>query len=168
MLSKQYLYVIRALEKGYRVLFCGIPVSKFGNILKTRTNSSGYKSIGIKLDGKTKTVYLHKLMAYQKFGVNCFKCGVEVRHFNGDSEDNSYFNIGLGTHSENMLDVGVLIRLHNGRAAGRTNSNLEDKDILDMREEFAKGAALSWAVNRYKIAKSTASYIKNRRTYKYL
>jgi len=168
VILKQQLYVIKAFEKGYRVLLCGVPVSKFGHVLKTRTNSSGYRSIGIKLDGKTISIYLHKLMAYQKFGVDCFKHGIEVRHFNGNSEDNSYFNIGLGTHSENMLDVEVHIRLRNGRAAGRANSNLEDKDILDMREEFAKGRTLSWAVSKYSIAKSTASYIKNRRTYKYL
>ena len=114
------------------------------------------------------TVKVHRLMAYQKFGDAIFKNGIQVRHLNGNSQDNSDANITIGTQAQNIMDRSPESRHTHAVSAGRSRSHLSDEDILEMRNGFSNGKTLKWAMKKYNIAKATASYIKNRKTYKYL
>lgn len=49
-------------------------------------------------------IYVHKLVAYQKFGESALQPGIVVRHLDGDSTNNSDANIAIGTNSDNMMD----------------------------------------------------------------
>jgi len=167
-LSKSRKAVIYCHNRGYRVLDNGTVKSFTGRRLNPTTNNMYYIISIRNKDNKRMKIFVHQLMAYQKFGTKAFEPSIETRHLNSNCLDNSWNNIGIGTHSDNMLDVPKEDRLKRGRNAGRTNSHLIDKDILDMREGFSEGNTLRWAMETYGIAKSTASGIKNRKTYKYL
>lgn len=169
MFSKRQKLVSFCYKRGYRVEPNGEVFSFTGKHLKTFLYGDGYPAIGVRdEEGNTEILTIHALVAYQKFGSSIFKQGIEIRHLNGNKEDYSESNIALGTHLENVLDIPQKDRLRRGRNAGRTNSHLINQDVLDMREGFSNGNTLCWAMEKYGIAKSTASYIKNRRTYKYL
>lgn len=52
---------------------------------------------------KNKSVYIHKLQAYQKYGFELFKNKI-VRHLDDDSSNNNYDNILIGDYYDNYND----------------------------------------------------------------
>ena len=97
-------YEILAKEKGYFVDKQGNAYSPRGNKVGTR-GKDPYLYFGIRVS-KTKVikVYIHRMQAYQKFGDLIFNDNIEVRHLNGNSFDNSFKNLAIGTPSENAMD----------------------------------------------------------------
>ena len=94
-----------AKEKGYFVTKGGECFSPNGNKLGKSKNKEGYRQFAIRFNGTPRKLNIHRLQAYQKYGENIFKEGVEVRHLNGDKSDNSFENICIGSHKENMMDI---------------------------------------------------------------
>ena len=62
-------------------------------------------------------VFVHRLVGYYKFGEKIFDKNFEIRHLNSNSKDNSFDNIGIGSHSENMLDVDKATRVERAKHA---------------------------------------------------
>lgn len=102
--------LLTAVKKGYSISDNGDLLNKKGQILIGSCHR-GYKYFSVRHEGKDVTVSFHRLAAYQKFGNKIFSEGIEVRHLNGDSLDNSSNNIRIGTHSENMMDVELKDRV---------------------------------------------------------
>lgn len=71
-----------------------------GRKIKTRINNDGYVEIRLSKEGKTKTTFLHILLA-SAFIINPDK-KPEVNHINGIKTDNRIMNLEWVTHSENM------------------------------------------------------------------
>lgn len=106
-----YSYLERlAYNNGYRVLQDGSVISPKGEKLSGTIDTRGYMAYGIT---KNRKLHGHRLQAYQKFGDKIYESGIEVRHLNGKRTDNSYDNIEIGTHSDNMMDIHRDVRLAN-------------------------------------------------------
>ena len=77
-------------------------VSNFGRVvngntgrdLKPSPDGNGYLRVVLYYNGKRHMVYVHRLVA-RAFFLNYAK-GVEVKHKNGDKNDNSVLNLTLG------------------------------------------------------------------------
>lgn len=123
-------------NKGYRVNKNG--KVKGLNIEEKRlyagTNGYLYFSINDKIG--TGKVPVHRLQAYQKFGKKLFEDRMEVRHLNGNIRDNSWENIGIGTHSQNMMDQPKKQRIRKSKSA---NKKVMDKEALEIRERVKTG-----------------------------
>lgn len=143
-------------------------ISPSGRSRKLDLDKHGYPRFSVKFNSSPTGLPVHRLAAYQKFGEAMFEDGIQVRHLDGDPANNKLENIAVGTQSENMLDRPREVRIAHGRLSGRARSRLSDQDVIDIRQKFSKGAPLSQIMREYGIAKSTASYIKNRKTYRYL
>lgn len=107
-LSLESKKVIWAYEMGYRVNEEGVVITPSGKTRVTHTDSGRkYLTFSVKFEGfnSARRVYVHRLVAYQKFGDRLFQPGIETRHLNGDGKDNKPDNISIGTHSDNMMDV---------------------------------------------------------------
>ena len=180
-LSFTNIMVIWTSERGYTATKDGRVISPGGKEKSLWRNTSGYDTFSVTIvkdldrfrknkDAKSNVwaVGVHKLVAYQKFGDAMFLDGIQVRHLDGDKTNNAIDNISIGTQSENRLDMSPEVRMRTAIDAGRANSTLTDDDVVSIREQFDEGATLQAVMNKYGIAKSTASYIKNRVTYKYL
>jgi len=153
---------------GYHTDGQGHVISSRGNCLRLNADTKGYLYFNVKFLSRSKKVGVHRLVAYQKFGDALFVEDIQVRHLDGNHLNNAWNNIAIGTASENRLDMSQHTRLETARNAGRCNSKLTDTDVLRIREMFATGATLRQIMDKYGIAKTTASYIKNRKTYKWL
>lgn len=105
-----------AYLKGYRVTEEGVvngPNKKdIGYFSK-----SGYRIINVKVHGKNKNFRAHRLQAYQKYGDKIYEPGTVVRHLDGNPANNHVSNIGIGTHSQNMMDVPKAVRLAKAKHA---------------------------------------------------
>ncbi len=96
--------ILCATRKGYIVDGIG-NVWYRGRIVNGYVDNKGYRRIKIRDEGnRSIDVLVHRLHAYQKYGDEIFREGIQIRHLNGVKSDNSWINIGIGTQSENMMD----------------------------------------------------------------
>lgn len=81
------------------IVFSCLPNGK-SKSLKSRVDRAGYKTVRLFKNGKTKTYYLHRLIAQLFIDNNINK--PEVNHKNGVKTDNWYENLEWVTHAENV------------------------------------------------------------------
>lgn len=103
---------------------------------------------------------MHRLVAYQKYGKEIFKKGIEVRHRDGNPSNNTENNILLGTPSENSMDKTQETR---NRIALNATSFIKVHDheqIIKRREE---GATYKELMEQFGISsKNGINYIINK------
>jgi len=144
-------------NKGYRISDDGKIISPKGKELKGHC-SKGYLKLALRKGNKIYTISVHRLVAFQKFGQDLFVKGIEVRHLNGNSLDNSKENILLGTHSENMLDISPEVRLEKALNA-TARCRKYNKELV---KEYFKLHGFKKAMDHFSItSKGTMSYIIN-------
>jgi hypothetical protein len=160
---------IEAFARGYRVDEDGIVQGLRGPRRCTVDDAGFYRfNIWTVVDGKKTRlhVYPHKLAAYQVFGEQIRDESRSITFKNGDRQDLRPSNITLATRSEIMMARHTpLLRLAYAINAARSRRALTESQLDDFRAARAGGASLATLCERYGIAKSTASYIANGRTY---
>lgn len=100
-----------AYRVGYRITESGNILNKKGVIISGSTTQYGYKMINVIYKNKRIHCFVHRIQAFQKYGQKLYEKGIEVRHLNGIKTDNSYENILIGSHHENMMDRPESIRI---------------------------------------------------------
>jgi hypothetical protein len=99
-LSKKKLAVYEAYEKGYRVIDGEVDYNgktrKLFSHNKKLNNLSAYYSFGIRFStGERVEIYVHQLLAYQKYGMKYLKSDRDVIHIDKDTRNNTEENINL-------------------------------------------------------------------------
>jgi len=127
-----------AYRRGYRVSPSGEVVSPTGTIRKLNLSHNKERGYAHRYwqftirngEGKTNTILVHKLVAYQKFGEAAYMSAECVRHLNGNPQDNRFDNIEIGTLKENSMDISK-----EGRRAMTAKavaaSRRKDWDLID-------------------------------------
>jgi hypothetical protein len=150
-----------AFEKGYRIdehgclSYKGRPLS--GHI------SKGYFMAGFrKKDGGAYNFSAHRLQAFQKYGDDLYKPGIQVRHLNSNPLDNSYKNIAIGNASENAMDKSPEKRM---AAALIASSFIRkyDRDIVTKFHKESGGSYKKTMLNFGISSKGTLHFILNGR-----
>jgi hypothetical protein len=154
-------------DQGYRVLNNNI-VNPKGKILSISIDSRGYPSITIntkKINGKRqfRRLYLHRLVAYQKYGEQIFGENVQVRHLDGNSYNFNPSNIAIGSQSENMMDRDPEERSKMASYAASFNIKYDDDTVRMIKNDRNNGMKYPLLCSKYHIAKSTLWYILNKR-----
>lgn len=160
---------ISAFKIGYRIDKNGVLRNKDNEIVKCYICSEGYLRFSIRLNNnKYGTILTHRFQAYIKYGNKIYNNNIEVRHLNGIKTDNSYDNILIGNHSENMLDIDEKIRIKKAMIASKSRKNAYSKDkIRNIKKDRILGMTYSQLMDKYNISsKGTINYILNH-DYKY-
>lgn len=77
--------------------------SKYSNlILKESNHTNGYKTVMLYENGKSKRLYIHRLMGIT-FLLDNFSKGKEINHKDGNKANNSLSNLEWVTKSQNHL-----------------------------------------------------------------
>jgi len=116
--------IIEAYNKGYRVVN-GVLYNPNGNIINGSITPDGYISTRITKYGNT--LFIHRLVAYQKFGDAMFDKGIEARHLDNNSLNNFDNNIAIGSHSDNMMDKPKEVRIKCAKYAASHIRKFTDK-----------------------------------------
>jgi hypothetical protein len=157
-MNKQEQITRSSKEKGYSVDKDGKVLNKDGKIISLSKNNKGqgYLSFNIRINGSNPTrSFVHRLQAFQKYGDIIFKEDVVVRHLDGISTNNSYDNIGIGSFSDNMLDIPKEKRIVNA-----SNPTYDHEAILKDRKE---GYTYKEIMEKHGIpSKGTISFIINK------
>lgn len=100
----------------------------------------GYLDFGYYKKGLGKRrIRVHRLVAYQKYGDRIFEEGIQVRHFDNNSENNLDENIRIGTPSQNMMDCPEEDRKRRAKIANKAARLVNIKyDVEEVRKTYAK------------------------------
>lgn len=163
--SKQGKLLLLAVKKGYKVTEDGRAIGPSGREV-ARKCRRGYMEFWLK-GGEigNGNVPVHRIQAYQKYGDALFTPGLEVRHLDNNRLNNAASNIAIGTHSENMMDRPEEERKKYSWGAVSFRRLLTDRQVEQLRQDREKGISYKKLMEKYGIAKSTVSYIVNRKTY---
>lgn len=154
-MTKSQQGIIVAHTKGYTI-------DKDGNVFynnkkRKLNNNNNYLRFSIRHNKIHYEIKVHRFQAYQKFGNKIFESGIEVRHLNGNSLDNSYENIDIGTHQDNMLDTPQEIRIKNAKYASSFMQKYNHKEIYDY---YMTCQSYKKTMNHFKIpSKNTIHFI---------
>lgn len=153
-----------AYAKGYRVADDGSILNPRGKKLTGYIGSRGYRRF--KYDRNKNDLDVHRLAAYQLFGNKLFEEGIEVRHLDGNALNNAKNNLAIGTASQNYFDKPLSVRLFVSNSGAQVLRKLTNIEIKEMRLKREHGASYKELMDKYGIAKSTVSYIINKKTYR--
>lgn len=92
-----------AIAKNYKISE-GIAYGPNG-ALRPAPDSKGYLRFNVGIKGKQFTCWVHRLVAFQKFGEAIHAPGIDVRHLDGNRQNNQPENIAIGSRSENLCDA---------------------------------------------------------------
>lgn len=163
---------IAAYERGYRVDLDGCLISFTGRIMKPSPVDCGVQYLAFTLnyvgnECHRKTVYVHKLVAYQKYGVHSLSC--EVRHLDGNSLNNAHYNIAIGTRTDNSHDIDPNIRrrvaINAGRISAQQTRKLTYEQVDELMCLIMQGRTYKELSKHFGIGISTISRIANGKTY---
>ena len=138
-----------------------------GRVLKQKLGRSGYRFVNLSVEDVSTSVDIHILVAMAFLGAKPEGC--EVRHADGDKENNFASNLEWATRSENLL--------HGSRVLGRKlgtpwhknpNTRLTPESVASIRRDAAAGMSQYAIGRKYGIAPNTAWYVINRKTWKHV
>ena len=118
---KNYNYLVN--EDGI------IKNSKTNRILK-QSNKSGYKIVCLSINNKSKTHYVHRLVA--KTFIPNTNDKLQVNHIDGNKSNNKLENLEWCTPLENMIHAKK-IGLKNDVGENNPNSKLTKKDVKHIK-----------------------------------
>ena len=157
-LDFSYLEVI-ANKRGYKVTKDGIFLGVKENVLTTK--NKGYFRASIKVDGKERTLFAHRLQAYQKYGDAIYEKGICVRHLNGDKSDNSFDNIAIGTNRDNMMDKPKAERERIANIASKQTIKYNKDEVIEYYNNCNRSRKKT--IERFGMSKAGLHYILNDR-----
>ena len=168
-LSRQKEYAIDAYNQGYRVYDGKIINIYTGNTRSPHLMSkgSGYYIYRFSIRPSNAkytrcSVYVHQLLAYQKYGMKAFEDGVVVRHLDGNSLNNMDENVVIGSQSDNMMDRSPDKRLEHSIKASTTVRKFSDEVVAKIKHLRQEGYTYKQLMDEFNISsKGTLHYILN-------
>ena len=161
-MSQAKVALIHAYQKGYRVKDNNVYGILKKEPLILGCSRSGYLYFNVQSEKKSRKVYVHRLVAYEKYQDKLFEPGVVVRHLNGNSKDNSFDNICIGTQSENLLDRNPEQRLKHAIKASGCIRKYTKQQIDQIKISHLNGLGYKALMEKFKISsKGTLHYILN-------
>lgn len=157
-------FEIIAHNRGYTIDVNGVVYNKKGIIMKPYI-INGYKFLRIRYgkDKKMICIKFSRIQAYMKFGDAIYEEDICVRHINGNSLDDSWDNIMIGSHSDNMRDIPKSTRVKSSAIASSKRKSSYSKDkIIAIKKAHNDGLSYKQIMEKFNItSKGTISYIVN-------
>jgi hypothetical protein len=132
-------------------------------LLKTNPNIVGYPVVNLKLNKKSTTYTIHRLLAIHF--IDNPENKQTVNHINGIKSDNRLENLEWSTQSENIkhaYDIG----LNYNKGEKHANSKLKDFQVNQIREMLNRQVMVKDIANIFNVHVMTISDIKTCKTWK--
>jgi hypothetical protein len=151
--------IVEAKKKGYYVDNDGNVFSK-RNQLKLQ-NRKNYLHFSIRYFGERIPIKVHRFVAYMKYGNEMFNDGIVIRHFDGNSLNNSWENILIGTLSQNTMDIPKENRIKTSIRNSSVKRKFNDDEVSNIIKDRNSGYTYNELCEKYSTSKSTLSYFFN-------
>lgn len=151
-----------AAELGFKISHDGKILTRCGEVLKPHMNK-GYFEYHFGSRIKRYRLRLHRLQAWQKYGDAMHADGIVCRHLDGNSQNNHWDNIAIGTQSENMMDQSLEVRKSRAQNAANALKKHDWQEVRKFYDEhgwkttlahfrFTSKGSLSYILNKTKVA----------------
>lgn len=171
-MGKNEKYLRIAKERGYVCDKQGVIYSPFRSTpLKGYPDSRGYLNFSITYqENETETrksvsVPIHRFQAFQKFGEKIFEKGIEVRHMGENMLDNSWDNIEIGTHRENMQDIPKHVRVATAITASNKIRKFTDEELKRIKEFHLQHKSYTKTMTEFNITSKGSLYFMLKNEY---
>lgn len=125
-------------------------------MLKPFDNGKGYKKINLMIDGKRKSMYVHRLVAEIYVNKPRKRYCDQVNHIDGDKSNNHYTNLEWLTNQENQI--------HAHKTGLKPKAKLNKNSVKAIRRSKAK---VKYLAKKYKVSTSTIYAVLNKKIYNY-
>lgn len=149
-----------AIKLGYTINKEGFVINPSGVLVKGNVDNN-YLQFSVRIEKKVIKIRHHKFQAYFKEGDKIFVGKVLVRHLNGNSLDNSWSNIVIGSQRDNMLDRPVEDRQAHSKNAKKL-SEIE-KDII-YQDKLVNNLSYRVLSKKYSVPVSTIKDFINKKS----
>jgi len=150
--------LLKAYKNGYRVID-GIAYNPNGKQLIGTPDRKGYIVIAPTKEDK---VFIHRLVAYQKYGDIIFDSKVQVRHKDNNRKNNLDSNILIGDQSRNMMDRPKEQRLEISIKAATKKRRFTDEEMILIRKDYELFQSYDKVMEEWDISsKGTLHYMLN-------
>lgn len=139
---------------------------KTGKILKLQISNKGYYKTNIRIKGKTRTVFIHQLVA-QAFIPNPYNLPL-INHKDGNKLNNFEENLEWITASGNVkhaIEKGLIITKQGEECK---QSKLTENDILQIRALYKQGYSFKELSLLFNVCRGNISQIIAGKTWKHL
>jgi len=161
-MSQGQQLVIHAKQKGYHSEDGRIYSPFRSEPLSLCLSTNGYLYFNTSFKGKSKKVFVHQLVAYEKYGEKAFGAGMVVRHLDGNQKNNKKSNIAIGTQSDNMLDRSSEARKEQAIKASTKLRKFSDSAVEKIRAAWKNGASYGELMQLFNISsKGSLHFILN-------
>jgi len=126
----------------------------------------GYRSVALKLQGKSRSIPAHRLI-WQRFKGD-IPDGFTINHDNGKKWDNRISNLEPMTHGDNNRHAFRVIHTRSSKGEHHSQHKLTDKEILEIRQARLSGASLLLLSLAYGISEASASLISRKLSWKHI
>lgn len=144
---------VNTLAREYEQVLDIYEVDKYGNVygnngmeLKQSYNSTGYKQVALKIEGKRKwkKCFVHRLVGYG-FVEGRTEQNNEIDHKDGNKENNVYYNLRWTDHKGNMENENTRKKMHgiNGKVCYVYDFKLNFVGKFDSLDEASKNIGVS-------------------------
>lgn len=148
---------------------------KTNKFIKSHLSGSGYFNVTLRIDGRTVSKQVHRLVA-ETFIPNP-ECKIQVNHKDCDKLNNRVSNLEWCTGKENMKHASK-----NGRLVGNRNppdkpflsgeehyrTNLTEEVVSQIREDYKTMQSYKKVGEKYGLSETGARNIITRRTWKHI
>ena len=133
-----------------------------GKILKYNVEDTGRRSVMLSSGGKTKRIYVARLVAEAFCGV---PTGPQVRHWDGDCTNDRPENLRWGTDADNKADM-----VRHGSRKGEKHhlARLTEAQVLEIRKRADAGENQTKLGAEFGICQEAVSDIKRRKNWGWL
>lgn len=135
----------------------GILKNRKGEIVGSK-NRQGYEKIQIRLGGKSKDIFTHRIQAFKKYGRKMYDKGIQVRHLNDIKTDNRASNIALGTARDNYQDRGKDSIAAAQKRATEASTKYSNELIEKARAYYEKTNSLKETSEKFNIPAPSLHY----------
>ncbi len=145
-------------------------VANTGNIRRKSTKrllkpriSNGYCMVDLRVNGDRKYHRIHRLVAYAFIGIPP-TAKHEIRHSDGNKQNNYLSNLSWGTREENERDKIRHNKTNRGQRNGRSKLTLDQ--VKEIRQLLSKGNLLQRQIAEiFGVTRMTISDIKGGRSW---
>lgn len=113
---------------------------------------------------RRKNATVHSLVAAAFLGPR--PAGEDVRHLDGDPENNRASNLAYGTRTQNMADAREHGTLPNGQA--NSQAKVDAETALEIRRRYRPGENIAALAAEFGLSKTGVYYIATQRTWAWL
>jgi hypothetical protein len=151
---------------GYRVTEEGKLINPKGKVINGSIRHKNRKystlSFNIKFGEKKKNCCIHRLQAFQKYGIKIYDPHTVVRHLDNNPLNNSIDNISIGTYKDNYNDLEQCEKdIRVNRLLNSKFIKYDKELITNIYNDYNKGLNRSQIADKYSIPVSRIYYIRD-------